>query len=91
MLKVLFMLKGINSNISARGQTFHIQTEDWGADNPYFVTTVFKNGAVLKVIKAAYNKSLGLETKAEQLNEQLKASLQLQHEQAVDLVLTNKI
>jgi hypothetical protein len=53
-LYVVGMEKGFNSDILFRGKTFHIQTEDWGFDNPYLVSRIFHNGAVLKTIKTSY-------------------------------------
>lgn len=52
------MLKGFNSDISVKGIDFHIQTEDWGQDNPFLVTRVFKQGAVLKTFKTPYQQVL---------------------------------
>ena len=48
------MQKGYNSNISVRGKDYHIQTEDWGDKNPFIVTRVFHNGAVVKSVKTHY-------------------------------------
>jgi len=48
------MQKGFNSDVSVRGKTFHVQTEDWGQDNPYLVSRVFCNGAVVRTIKTSY-------------------------------------
>lgn len=48
------MLKGFNSDISVKGETYHVQTEDWGQENPFIVTRVFKSGAVIKTFKTPY-------------------------------------
>ena len=52
------MLRGFNSDIQARGSRFHVQTEDWGHDNPFLVTRVFKEGAVVKTLKTPYEEAL---------------------------------
>jgi hypothetical protein len=44
----LFMVKGFNSDLVIRGKNYHVQTEDWGNANPFLVSRVFSNGAVLK-------------------------------------------
>jgi hypothetical protein len=48
------MVKGLNSDLIIRGKKFHIQTEDWGRENPFLVTKVFCDGAVLRTIKTPY-------------------------------------
>src|SRR5881396_794115 len=41
------MLFGHNSNVEARGTTYHVQTEDRGTTNALIDTTVYFNGRVL--------------------------------------------
>ena len=48
------MEKGFNSDVMYRGLQFHVQTEDWGRENPYLVSRVYQNGAVIKSLKTAY-------------------------------------
>jgi hypothetical protein len=45
------MEKGLNDDVLIDGRRFHVQTEDWGRENPFIVTRVFLNGAVVKTIK----------------------------------------
>ena len=54
----LAMVKGFNSDVSVRGKSYHVQTEDWGTLNPFFVSRVFCNGAVVKTIKTPYSEAL---------------------------------
>lgn len=49
--------KGLNTDLNMRGQSYHIQTEDWGVNNPFIVTRIFCNGAVLKTIKTSYEQA----------------------------------
>ncbi len=52
------MTKGFNSDLSVRGKKYHIQTEDWGTQNPFIVSRIFCNGAVLKTIKISHDDAL---------------------------------
>jgi len=51
------MQKGLNSDVSVRGQSFHVQTEDWGDQNPFLVSRIYLNGAVIKTIKTSYEEA----------------------------------
>lgn len=46
--------KGFNSDVVFKGMNFHIQSEDWGLENPFIVSRVYQNGAVIKSIKTSY-------------------------------------
>lgn len=48
-------VKGFNTDLILRGAKFHIQTEDWGEENPVFVSRVFCNGAVVDSVKTPYD------------------------------------
>jgi hypothetical protein len=48
------MLVGYNTNISYKGKTYHIQTEDSGQSNPVIVTLLFSKGAILASRKTSY-------------------------------------
>lgn len=45
---------GFNTDLEVNGSRYHIQTEDWGRTNPFFVTRIFQNGAVVKSVKTSY-------------------------------------
>ena len=49
------MQPGLNSDIQVSGKTFHVQTEDWGRENPFIVTQIFSHGAVVKSYKTHYS------------------------------------
>lgn len=74
--------KGFNSDITVRGQKYHIQTEDWGAQNPYLVSRIFCNGAVLKTIKTPYDTVLRMGSN--QSTEAIKLALHRQHSTIID-------
>lgn len=80
------MQKGHNSDITVRGQKYHIQTEDWGKQNPYVVSRVFCNGAVLKTIKTPYNFII-LQSPAT-ADEAIKVAVQKQHDHIIDILMS---
>ncbi len=79
------MQKGFNSDITVRGQKYHIQTEDWGVQNPYLVSRIFCNGAVLKTIKTPYDTVLRLGSS--QSTEAIKLALRRQHSTIIDTLM----
>ena len=52
------MQKGLNSDLTVRGKKYHVQTEDWGRENPFLVSRVFRDGAVIKTIKTSHTEAL---------------------------------
>lgn len=48
------MLSGYNTNISYKGDTYHVQTEDSGIKNPVIVTLLYSKGAILTSKKTNY-------------------------------------
>jgi hypothetical protein len=83
------MQKGYNSDIQVRGKNYHVQTEDWGQQNPFLVTRVFCNGAVLKTIKTAYSDAL----RGGPINdrEALRLALRQQHNRILDQLLSGQL
>ncbi|MFV3407609.1 hypothetical protein ACNH6C_03315 [Bdellovibrio bacteriovorus] len=83
------MQKGFNSDITVRGQKFHIQTEDWGTQNPYLVSRIFCNGAVMKTIKTPYDTVLKLGSV--QSEEAIKLALRRQHTTIIDTLMAGSL
>ena len=83
------MEKGFNSDITWLGSEYHVQTEDWGMQNPYLVSRVFHNGAVLKSIKTSYQEVLpqGSATEARTI----RLAMKIQHQQILDLLLSGQL
>lgn len=80
------MQKGFNSDITVRGRRYHIQTEDWGKQNPFVVSRVFCNGAVLKTIKTPYNTiTLQGPTSADEV---IRTAVQKQHDHIIDVLMS---
>lgn len=83
------MQKGYNSDIQVKGQTYHVQTEDWGAQNPYLVSRIFLNGAVIKTIKTPHQDAIrggSLKT-----SDALQTALKQQHNRVLDQLFSGAI
>ena len=80
------MHKGFNSDISVRGKNFHVQTEDWGQLNPFLVSRIFCNGAVLKTVKTPYEEAL--RGGPVRNDEAISHALRRQHHQIMDALLS---
>ncbi len=83
------MQKGFNSDINVRGKNYHVQTEDWGEQNPYLVSRVFLNGAVLQTIKVSYGEALKGMTGATAA--QIQTAMRSQHHRVMDDLFAGKI
>ncbi len=81
--------KGYNSDVSIGGLTYHIQTEDWGRANPFFVSRVFCRGAVVKSVKTPYSTVLPQGLKAD--SHSIRFALRSQHEQILDLLISGQL
>ncbi len=79
------MLKGYNSDVQYKQSTYHIQTEDWGLQNPYCVSRIYRQGAILKTLKVSYEEAL----KGQMLSthEALSMALRQQHAGVVERLL----
>lgn len=82
------MLFGHNSNVEARGTTYHVQTEDRGATNALIDTTVYFNGRVLHRRTNNYFDLLPLNPGREQA---LKVRLDEQHRAVVEELRTGAL
>ena len=85
--------KGFNSDIIYRGMNFHVQTEDWGLDNPYVVSRVYQEGAVVKSVKTPYSEILGFgRIHRRQVDPQdIRRALREQHEKILDLLVQGEL
>jgi len=48
------MLPGLNTDVQYRMKTYHVQTEDLGAENPYILTLLYHAGTILHRVKTDY-------------------------------------
>lgn len=87
------MEKGFNSDIVYRGLNFHVQTEDWGLDNPYVVSRVYQDGAVVRSVKTPYSEILGFgRFHPRTVNRQdIRRALEEQHQKILDLLLSGQL
>lgn len=53
------MVHGFNTSLSCDAQTYHIQSEDLGLDNPQILTLAYREGAVVARIQTNYREALG--------------------------------
>lgn len=53
------MVPGFNTNFSHREQTYHVQSEDLGENDPHILTFAYLRGAVVARIKTNYRELLG--------------------------------
>ncbi len=83
------MNKGFNSDLSVRGKKYHVQSEDWGSQNPYLVSRIFCNGAVLKTVKTPHETALR-EGPVNQ-HEAIAQALQRQHQQIMSDLLAGTL
>jgi hypothetical protein len=81
--------KGFNTDIEVKGYVYHIQTEDWGEMNPYFVSRIFQNGAVVRSIKTSYGEVLPPEKFSS--SKLIKLAMKVQHNKILDLLVEGKL
>jgi len=80
---------GYNSDVSIAGVDYHVQTEDWGKQNPYLVSRVFRQGAVVKSIKTSYLEVLPKGPASEPTA--IRFAMRLQHDQILDLLVSGQL
>jgi len=80
--------KGFNSDVTSDGVTYHIQTEDWGQENPFLVSRVFRNGAVMKTIKTSYDDAMQSGPRSQA--ESIRLAMREQHHQILDLIYSGQ-
>lgn len=83
------MEKGFNSDIEVLEKRYHVQTEDWGKDNPYLVSRVFSEGAVVQSIKTAYAEILPGGENADP--QDIRLAMKIQHNKILDLLLSGQL
>lgn len=82
------MEAGLNSDITIENKEFHIQTEDWGWDNPFIVTKIFSHGAVLKSVKTPYQTVLKSPFPS---NQSIRIALENQHKEILDRLISGHL
>ena len=86
--------KGFNSDIIYQGLTFHVQSEDWGIENPFVVSRVFSEGAMIKSVKTPYSELLGFGPGSWRRRpdaQAIRSALRDQHEKILDLIKSGQL
>lgn len=83
------MEKGFNSDVMVHGSTYHVQTEDWGRDNPFLVSRIYFNGAVIKSIKTSYNEACERSPVCDQ--NAIRLAMREQHQKILDQLISGKL
>jgi hypothetical protein len=73
------MIVGFNTDIKYKNETFHIQTEDKGKNNPTVETLVYHSGEILLSRRVSYAHLL---EKAD-LTDRIKAMMRNSHDQVI--------
>jgi hypothetical protein len=73
------VLIGYNTNVTYRGQTYHVQTEDSGSHNPLIITLLYLKGAILRSKKTSYAHLVG----TSDFEEQLRTLMKEQHKEMI--------
>ncbi len=66
------MIGGINTNVSYKGEIFHVQSEDGGEKNPVITTLLYKGGAIISSKKTNYSHLLKEQVSRESIKELIK-------------------
>lgn len=80
------MLVGYNTNITYKGNVYHVQTEDNGLKNPYIITLLYFRGTILsskKISYAQYAASPDYKTRVREL-------MKVQHKQMIKELISGK-
>jgi isopentenyl phosphate kinase len=80
------MLVGYNQNVTYKGVTFHVQTEDNGVKNPYIITHVFISGNIIATKKTSYMDIV----KIENLEKILRELMEEQQKEMVQKILNGE-
>jgi hypothetical protein len=67
------MVLGFNHNVVYKGETFHVQTEDSGVNNPHIITLLYKGGVILCSKKTSYADILVMDNLDSVVEELMKA------------------
>jgi len=66
------MLVGYNTNISFRGKTYHVQTEDTGLESFQIISLLYCEGAILNSRKVSYSHMKGFPDLTARIRELMK-------------------
>lgn len=81
------MITGFNTDISYDGITYHVQTEDKGAENPMILSLVYVRGAILAAKRTSYAK----EVEKGITESELQSLLEKQHRTILAVIKAGRI
>ena len=79
-------MSGINSEITHKGEVFHVQTQDKGLDAHYVESLIYKSGKLLSTRRAFYTSYLGLPD----LTEKISKIIEDQHNEILKSIADGK-
>lgn len=83
------MLSGYNHNVKHAGQTFHVQTEDFGREKSYFLTQIFLGGTLVAKERHSYEDLL-VETDQDPLADPIRIGLRTFHRQMIEKLIAGQ-
>lgn len=83
------MEKGFNSDIIVHGRNYHVQTEDWGMENPFVVSRIYLNGAVVNSVKSHYTEIINLRIGWSQ--DSIRLAMREQHQKILDQLVSGQL
>jgi hypothetical protein len=69
--------------------TFHVQTEDWGEQNPFVVTRIFQGGRVYKSFKTPYETIIS--TNQAKGRQAVQLGMREQHQKVLDQLVSGAL
>jgi hypothetical protein len=81
------MVGGFNTNVRYRERTYHVQTEDSGAESPNIITLLYQGGAILFSRKSSYAEHVG----AADRESVVRQMMEEQHRSMVQSLKTGKL
>lgn len=78
---------GFNQNIVYKGETYHVQTEDGGGNNPVITTLLFRGGVILASRRTEYSDIL----KSDRLKDAIKELMVEQHRTMIKHLLEGSL
>ncbi len=80
---------GFNSDVVSAGTKYHVQTEDWGEQNPYVVTRVYQSGTVVLSFKTSYEKITAASYAVGR--QAVRLGMREQHQQVLDQLVSGTL
>lgn len=82
------MLMGFNTNVTYKGDVFHVQTEDSGTKNPVITTLLYRGGVILASKKTSYKELLNEE--GHPPKEKIRQLMSSQHKEMISDLFSGK-